>query len=158
MLPRRLSTTGTRDRRAERPITTSLDTIAVAITRPIDPRRGESLERQRLYVLKPDGYVFAVFRTRCVRFLESRRRRNEVAVDRYPEGRPANPMGAELFNRQVALRQALALITSTCRRLLSAYYVEGEDLREVSRRLSMTHGSASTTLSRCLKKLRRYLL
>jgi RNA polymerase sigma factor (sigma-70 family) len=116
------------------------------------------LLRQRSYVRSPEAFVFAVFRARCTRFIGGLRARRDVfASSGATVDNVAGPMGAEQFDRQLALRQALGSISSPCRVLLSAYYVEGVDLREAARRLSLAHSSVSKTLSRCLKKLRECL-
>jgi RNA polymerase sigma factor (sigma-70 family) len=116
------------------------------------------LLRQRSYVRSPEAFVFTVFRARCARFIGSLRAKRDVfASSATHVDNVAAPMGAEQFDRQLALRQALGLISSPCRRLLSAYYVEGVDLKEAGRRLSLAYASVSTTLSRCLRKLRECL-
>ncbi len=114
------------------------------------------LLRQRSYVRNPEGFVFTVFRARCGRFIGGQKAKREVfatqpvIVEQMP-----GPVGANHFDRQLALRQALCFISSSCRLLLCAYYVEGLSLREAARRLSMAYSSVPKTLSRCLKKLRQ---
>ncbi len=115
------------------------------------------LLRQRNYVRSPEAFVFTVFRARCGRFISTQKARRTVIRMEEPGDDAPDPMGADQFDRKVALRQALVHISSACRRFLSAYYVEGEDLAEVAKRLSLAYSSASTTLSRCLKKLRECL-
>jgi DNA-directed RNA polymerase specialized sigma24 family protein len=63
----------------------------------------------------------------------------------------------ESIDRQLALRQALSEISSSCQRLLAAYYVEGQTLREAARTVSLQYSSVAKTISRCLKRLRAYL-
>ena len=116
------------------------------------------LLRQRSYVRSPEAFVFTVFRARCARFIGGLRAKREVfASPPTTVENVAGPIGAEQFDRQLALRQALGSISSPCRRLLCAYYVEGVGLREAGERLSLAYASVSTTLSRCLKKLRECL-
>lgn len=115
------------------------------------------LLRQRSYVRSPEAFVFTVFRARCSRFIGAQKARRAVIRVDEPGGDAPDPLGSDHFDRKVALHQALAQISSACRRFLSAYYVEGENLTEVARRLSLAYSSASTTLSRCLKKLRECL-
>ena len=115
------------------------------------------LLRQRNYVRSPEAFVFTVFRARCSRFISAQKIRRRVLQVDAPVDDAPDPIGADQFDRKLALRQALAHVSSACRRFLSAYYVEGEDLAEVAKRLSLAYSSASTTLSRCLKKLRECL-
>jgi len=116
------------------------------------------LLRQQGYVRNPRAFVFTVFRARCCRFIDARRRRRELFVDGDSQiEERARPFGADSFDRSVALRQALATISPACVRLLAAYYVEGEDLREAAKRLSLAYASVSKTMSRCLKRLRQCL-
>lgn len=116
------------------------------------------LLRYRTYIHSPKGFVFTVFQGRCRRFIggivASRRVFESSSADVEAH---ADPLGADEFDQQVALRQALRLISSNCVRLLSAYYVEGVDLKEAAERLELASSSASKTLSRCLKKLRECL-
>ncbi|MGH9317873.1 MAG: RNA polymerase sigma factor [Thermoanaerobaculia bacterium] len=116
------------------------------------------LLRQRDYVRSPNGFLFAVFRARCVRFVETRRARREIFAGAYNlfEAVPHHA-GPEMVDRGVALRQALGEISSTCRRLLSAYYVEGQSLRETAQDTTLTLWGVHKTINRCLRKLRECL-
>lgn len=116
------------------------------------------LLRQRGYVRSPKAFVRTVFRARCCRFIEKRKHWREVfAEDTSNAEEGGSPAKAESLDRQIALRQALTTISPACLRLLAAYYVEGESLREVAKRLSLAYASMSKTISRCLKKLRQCL-
>jgi RNA polymerase sigma factor (sigma-70 family) len=115
------------------------------------------LLRHQAYVRAPDAFVFSVFRTRCARFIDSRRIDRDrfddaTLIDDAPDGGRADGL-----DRRVALRKALNSISSACRRLLCAYYFEGESLREAGRRLSLAHSSVEKTIGRCLERLRRCL-
>lgn len=113
------------------------------------------LLRQRSYVRVPEAFVFTVFRARCSRFIGVlRTRRKTISGQAEILENVDGPMGAEHFNRQLALREGLASISSSCRRLLCAYYFEGLSLREAAGRLSLAYSSVPKTISRCLKKLR----
>jgi len=59
------------------------------------------------------------------------------------------------MHRQVALRQALGEISTSCRRLLAAYYVEGQSLREAAEIFTLTYTNVSKTINRCLRRLRQ---
>ncbi len=116
------------------------------------------LLRQRGYVRHPDGFVFIAFRARCARFLEARRRRLEL----YRAGTPQDeaiphPWGPARIDREIALREALNGISSSCRRLLSAHYVEGQSLNEAARGLTLSYSVVSKRISRCLERLRAWL-
>lgn len=73
------------------------------------------------------------------------------------EPREECPAPAADSEQQFALREALQVISSSCRRLLAAYYVEGKTLVETARRLEMATTGVSKTLNRCLQRLRRCL-
>jgi DNA-directed RNA polymerase specialized sigma24 family protein len=51
----------------------------------------------------------------------------------------------------------LSEISTSCRRLLAAYYIEGRTLREAARVVALQYSSVAKTISRCLKKLRKCL-
>jgi RNA polymerase sigma factor (sigma-70 family) len=116
------------------------------------------LLRQRGYVRNPDGFAFAVFRARCGHFLDARRRRRELFGEWSGDTEPA-AAGAEgeTTERRVALREALNGISSTCRRLIAAYYFEGRSLNEAARTLTLTYDVVSRRISRCLQRLRACL-
>lgn len=115
------------------------------------------LLRHQSYVQSPQGFVFAVFRSRCGKFLEGRRTRAETAgTPQISESIP-HPVGTERLDLQVSLRQALREISSSCRRLLSAYYIEGRSLSEAARENTLAFSGASKTINRCLQRLRRCL-
>jgi RNA polymerase sigma factor (sigma-70 family) len=116
------------------------------------------LLRQRGYVRSPDGFVFAAFRARCGRFAETRRRRGETfsqgldGFDALP-----NAAGAESVDRRLSLQEALNVISSACRRLLSAHYIEGQSLNETAETLTSTYSVVSRRINRCLQRLRACL-
>ncbi len=118
------------------------------------------LLRQQSVVESPRGFIFAVFRSRCCRFLDACRRTREVFASlpaeqvNFEDECPAPGADSE---QQFALREALQVISSSCRRLLAAYYVEGKTLVETARRLEMATTGVSKTFNRCLQRLRRCL-
>jgi RNA polymerase sigma factor (sigma-70 family) len=115
------------------------------------------LLRCRSFVRSPEAFVFAVFRARCARFIGDRMVSRGVggveAGDCDLAAAPA-PQGVD---SEFALREALNEVSSACRRLLKAYYVEGQSLREAARTLSLAYSSVAKTISRCLKRLRKCL-
>ncbi|MDQ6893665.1 MAG: sigma-70 family RNA polymerase sigma factor [Acidobacteriota bacterium] len=114
------------------------------------------LIRQQAHVQNPDGFVFAVFRNRCRRFLEKRSRGREVFVPA-AEAEAAPPEGSCGLDERLALREALAEISPSCRQILATYYVEGQTLTETAHRLARRSSGIFKTLSRCLKRLRKCL-
>jgi hypothetical protein len=49
------------------------------------------------------------------------------------------------------LREALNEISSKCRRLIHAYYLEGQSLKEAARTVELADSSVARTISRCLR-------
>ena len=87
--------------------------------------------------------------------MTSDRRRGEAAhesEDAIPSGENAGGMEA-----RIALREALGEISSACRRILSAYYIEGQSLNEAARSLDLASSGVFKTINRCLKRLRACL-
>lgn len=115
------------------------------------------LLRCRTYVRSPEGYVFAVFRARCARFLGGRAESRAVIAEDEGEQCALPLQSADDVHSQVALRVALNEVSSACRQLLEAYYVEGQSLKEAARTVSLAYSSVAKTISRCLKRLRKCL-
>lgn len=115
------------------------------------------LLRYRDYVRSPEGFIFSVFRARCIRYSHARRLRREVFTTSEGGAEAAVFELPESVDRQLALRQALREISSSCRKLLAAYYLEGYSLREAAEVVSLRYSSVAKTISRCVKKLRKYL-
>jgi RNA polymerase sigma factor (sigma-70 family) len=116
------------------------------------------LLRSRSYVRSPEAFVFAVFRARCARFTGGQVTARAVFAE-CPPGpeRPTPPGVTERTDSTIALREALNEVSTACRRLLSAYYVEGRSLREAARTVSLAYSGIAKTINRCLKRLRRCL-
>jgi len=114
------------------------------------------LLRQRGYVERAEGFVFAAFRARCLRFLENSR----VHAARFSGGEDGDVPAASNTERDraIALREALTVISSGCRRLLAAHYVEGLTLSEAAAQFSAPYAAVSKRISRCLKRLRACLI
>jgi RNA polymerase sigma factor (sigma-70 family) len=112
------------------------------------------LLRYRSYVRSPEGFVFTVFRARCVRFCGSR----HIQQTRFaapPDAAAEVPeTQSDGLDNQVALREALSEISSKCRQLIHAYYLEGQSLKEAARTVALADSSVARTISRCLQKLR----
>ena len=117
------------------------------------------LLRQQGYVRSASGFVFCAFRVRCGRYLERHRLRNEVSVisaDSVEHLSPGSNV-PEAIDRSVAVREALEEISSSCRRLLAAYYLEGRSLSEAGRAVALAASGVTKTINRCLKRLRECL-
>jgi RNA polymerase sigma factor (sigma-70 family) len=115
------------------------------------------LLRCRTNVRSPEGFVFAVFRARCTRFLsgvEPARASAEVSGDACDLPLPSE----DDVHSRLVIRQALNGVSSACRQLLRAYYVEGQSLREAARTVSLAYSSVAKTINRCLKRLRKCLV
>ena len=118
------------------------------------------LLRQRDRVTSPEGFVFTVFRLGCSRHLAACGAARGVFVpeSESPES-AAQPQasGPEGIERRITLRQALGGISSTCRRLLCALYIEGRSLRDTADTLAVAKSGVSKTINRCLRRLRACL-
>jgi RNA polymerase sigma factor (sigma-70 family) len=112
------------------------------------------LLRYRSYVRSPEGFVFTVFRARCVRFTGARRMTYTQSPNSPDAVAEVCETKSDGFEVQVALREALAEISSKCRRLIHAYYLEGQSLKEAARTVELADSSVARTISRCLRKLR----
>ncbi|HSS44023.1 MAG TPA: sigma-70 family RNA polymerase sigma factor [Thermoanaerobaculia bacterium] len=116
------------------------------------------LLRQRPSIRNPNGFFFAVFRARCARFQGSHQASRALFSTESP-AREVMPRGAdpEEIDERVALREALREVSSLCRRLLCAYYIEGQSLREAALTSTLAYSGASNTIHRCLRRLRECL-
>jgi RNA polymerase sigma factor (sigma-70 family) len=116
------------------------------------------LLRQSQYVQNPRAFVFAIFRRRCSHFVRSKVRRRKVIAPHEFAGEPAESSPTqERLNRRLVVRQALTGVSSSCRKLLAAHYLQGESLRDAAARLSLANSGIYTVMSRCLRRLRACL-
>lgn len=117
------------------------------------------LLRQRQYVHKPRAYVYALFRARCSRHPRFNEPRNE-GLQRAEE-LAATGTGTsvdELWNSKLTVRQALGTVSFGCRKLLAAYYIQGQSLKETAATMSLAQSGVTKTIGRCLKRLRACLI
>ncbi len=132
--------------------------IGIEDARDLLQETAADLLRQRDYVIEaPRAYVSGAFRIRCSRFLRSRRQIDDF---REPEEAALDLEGSsepEANDRRLAVRQAFGLISAPCQKLLVAYYVEGQSLREAAETMELAYSGVSKTLSRCLRRLRQCL-
>src|SRR5512143_701934 len=97
------------------------------------------LLRHRGYVRSPDGFVFAVFRARCARFVRGAQTHRQVFAAGSTDTEASDSSLSEGVDRQLALREAFGEISASCRRLLAAYYLEGHSLREAARLVALQY-------------------
>ena len=115
--------------------------------------------RQRSLVSSPRGFIFTVFHARCCRFLRNQQARYRVfdrgdctTLEKAPNA--ATPDG---IDSRLTVGRALEEISEGCRKLLLAYYVEGQTLREAANGTALAYSGVWKTITRCLQKLRRCL-
>jgi RNA polymerase sigma factor (sigma-70 family) len=115
------------------------------------------LLRQRQYVHSPQGYLFTVFRARCIRLLRIRMSKRTIEVTEAIADPASEAYAQEKSDQQLAIRQALCRISSTCRKLLAARYIHGESLKKAADGTTLVPSGVGTTINRCLKRLRACL-
>jgi RNA polymerase sigma-70 factor (ECF subfamily) len=115
--------------------------------------------RQRSLLSSPRGFVFTVFHARCCRYIRYLQARHRVfdrggceAVEEAP-----NAGASEGIDSRLTVERALEEISEGCRKLLLAYYVEGQSLREAARLTELAYSGVWKTITRCLQKLRQCL-
>lgn len=113
---------------------------------------------QRKRVRNPRAYLYTVFRVRCRRYLGSSLRYSDaVAVPDESFKTSASDPETD-SGRSIALREGLVRISSACRKLLAAHYMEGCSLRETAERMTLAYSGITKAISRCLKRLRACLI
>jgi len=119
------------------------------------------LLRLRTLVRSPRGFVFTVFHARCCRYLrhaQAERRmfsRSECTVAEETEAYGATD--CEEVDSRLLIQRGFEEISDSCRRLLHAYYLEGQSLRESAETMALKYSGVWKTINRCLKKLRACL-
>jgi RNA polymerase sigma factor (sigma-70 family) len=108
-------------------------------------------------VRRPEGFVFAVFRARCSRFVAAQIAAHGVFSKQEVTSTETLSQPSLQAEERVALREGLDTISAACRKLLRAYYVEGQSLREAAHTVSLAYSSIAKTISRCLRRLRQCL-
>jgi RNA polymerase sigma factor (sigma-70 family) len=116
------------------------------------------LLRQRTVVRSPRGFTFRVFHRRCCQFIRLRQADRQVFA--HPEEHVETACDSafpETADRQLTLRRVLETISSSCRRILLAYYVEGRSLKETAQAIPTPYPGVWNTINRCLRRLRACL-
>jgi RNA polymerase sigma factor (sigma-70 family) len=115
------------------------------------------LLRCQTSIRRPEGFVFAVFRSRCVRHVAGRVAAHGVFSEHDASAIEPPTQTFVEADENFALQEALDTVSAACRRLLRAYYVEGQSLREAASTVSLAYSSVAKTISRCLQRLRQCL-
>src|SRR5688572_27403437 len=97
--------------------------------------------RQRSLVSSPRGFIFTVFHARCCRFLRNQQARYRVfdRGDCVTLEEAPNAAASDGIDSRLTVEQALEEISEGCRKLLLAYYVEGQTLREAADRTALAY-------------------
>jgi RNA polymerase sigma factor (sigma-70 family) len=116
------------------------------------------LLRQQTIVRSPLGFTFRVFHRRCCRFIRMRQADRQVFVPvENPVETACDAAAPETADRQLTLRRVLETISSPCRRILLAYYLEGRSLKETAEAMPTPYPGVWNTINRCLRRLRACL-
>jgi RNA polymerase sigma factor (sigma-70 family) len=116
------------------------------------------LLRQQTIVRSPLGFTFRVFHRRCCRFIRMRQADRQVFVPvENPVETACDAAAPETADRQLTLRRVLETISSPCRRILLAYYIEGRSLKETAEAMPTPYPGVWNTINRCLRRLRACL-
>lgn len=116
------------------------------------------LLRQRTAVRSPRGFTFKVFHLQCCRFLRARQEHRRVfaAAKESPET-PCEATALETAHMRIEVRELLKTISSSCRRILLTYYVEGRSLQETAQAIPLPYSGVWSTINGCLRRLRACL-
>ncbi|HYV40636.1 MAG TPA: sigma-70 family RNA polymerase sigma factor [Thermoanaerobaculia bacterium] len=116
------------------------------------------LLRQRTAVRSPHGFTFKVFHLRCCRFIQARRTHTRVFVTaKEPLEAACDVTALETTHRRIELKELLETISSSCRKILLAYYVEGRSLQETAQAIPLPYSGVWTRINGCLRRLRACL-
>lgn len=116
------------------------------------------LLRQHTIVRNPRGFTFRVFHRRCCRHISLRQADRKVFAPVEETVEAACDFAApETADRQLTLRRTLETVSSSCRRILLAYYMEGRSLKETAEAIPTPYPAVWNTINRCLRRLRACL-
>jgi RNA polymerase sigma factor (sigma-70 family) len=117
------------------------------------------LLRQHTVVHSPRGFTFRLFHRRCCRFIRLRQADRQIFVPaEQTEATACNSVPLDVAaDRQVTLRRVLETTSSSCRRILLAYYMEGRSLKETAQAIPTPYPGVWNTINRCLRRLRACL-
>ena len=109
----------------------------------------------RKQIRSPRGFAFAAFRRSCKKFLF--RLHNSTDLAPLAEADLEAVSSSEQLDLSLALRQGLAAVSRSCRKILTAHYIRGETLRETSISTAFAYSSLGNLVGRCLRRLRACL-
>ena len=115
------------------------------------------LLRQRTAVRSPHGFTFRVFQRRCSRFIRMRQAQREVFAAEEPQEQDLGSELSETAERRLTLQRVFETISSSCRKILLAYYIEGRSLKETAQAIPLPYDGVWNTICRCLRRLRSCL-
>ena len=116
------------------------------------------LLRQRTAVRSPHGFTFKVFHLRCCRFIQARRTHTKVfATAKEPPETACDVTALETAQRRIELKELLETISSSCRKILLTYYVEGRSLQETAQAIPLPYAGVWNRINGCLRRLRACL-
>ena len=116
------------------------------------------LLRQHTIVHNPRGFTFRVFHRRCCRHIFLRQAdRNVFAPAEETVEAACDVAALETADRQLTLQRVLETVSSSCRRILLAYYMEGRSLKETAEAIPTPYPGVWNTINRCLRRLRACL-
>jgi RNA polymerase sigma factor (sigma-70 family) len=116
------------------------------------------LLRQRAAVRRPKGFTFKIFHLRCCRFIQARRtNRQFFATTEEPPETACDTTALDTADRRLELKQLLQTISSSCRKILLTYYVEGRSLQETAQAIPLPYSGVWNTINGCLRRLRACL-
>ena len=113
------------------------------------------LLRQRKHVASPRIRIRGFSEPLHLNFRKAASPRGSVGARRLRDDGASGEL--RIVAGQIALREALGGISSSCRRLLAAHYMEGQSLKEAAELLMLTYSNVSKTINRCLRRLRQCL-
>jgi RNA polymerase sigma factor (sigma-70 family) len=116
------------------------------------------LLRLRTAVRSPHGFTFRVFHLLCCRFIQARRMHSKVfAAAKEPPETACDTAPLETAHRRIELKELLKTISSSCRKILLTYYVEGRSLQETAQAIPLPYSGVWSRINGCLRRLRACL-
>jgi RNA polymerase sigma factor (sigma-70 family) len=115
------------------------------------------LLRTTCVIRRPAGFVFRIFHTRCCLYLERATMRRVATAGAQPEREDLHDPAYEATDRKLLLLHGFDRISSSCQRLLRAYYLEGKSLKETAAEVAVAYSGVWNLMTRCLRRLRACL-
>lgn len=131
------------DRAAAEDVTATAFERAFRRRRDYDPKRGEAR-----------AWLFRIARNAALDELRRRKRRARLTAEPVEEAAPVETE-AELSERRLALKQAVAALPGPDRELIALRFFVGLSMAEIGATLGISESNAGTRTHRALEKLRR---